>query len=240
MTDSSESLECGRCGAGINEEYGEYYVIEDQDVGKYAKGETARIIREDTEGFGREWTGFKEEDIGVICNDCSYVLANKRSEPKKANSDKPHASGEDMPTAAEFYPKAYMYEVWKEHSDELKEIAPMDKGLKTEVSPLPPWKNYESDEWKNCIPLFEAPKVEPRNEKFESTTLGWVRRKDAEKYYRNKWTDGFKDGSETERERVLELIDQRIEEKEKHEQLPDREGVRVLKELRQEVETSNE
>ena len=68
--------ECSNCGLEVFEDG---YYISDEDIGESPEGDVGRIIKQDTEKFGRKWNGFKEEDKGLICNDCSYKLANKRS-----------------------------------------------------------------------------------------------------------------------------------------------------------------
>ena len=68
--------ECANCGGEVFED--KWYISE-KDLGEDPDGHAGQIIKEDTEKFGREWTGFEEEDKGLICNDCSYILANKRS-----------------------------------------------------------------------------------------------------------------------------------------------------------------
>lgn len=70
---------CQRCGHAFTTAI-EGYVVGQDDVGADADGGTAEVFRLDVEEqLGREWFGFKEEDIGPWCDSCSWIVQAKRS-----------------------------------------------------------------------------------------------------------------------------------------------------------------
>lgn len=74
--------DCQFCGHTFNQSYGGYF-IDDADIGPDAKGGTAEIFRQEVENSGKKWLGFKEEDIGPVCDSCSWKLQNKRTGDQK-------------------------------------------------------------------------------------------------------------------------------------------------------------
>lgn len=78
---------CNGCGQSGDPAHHGYYV-DDNDVGKDAEGDNARLFREDAENFG-EWQGFEKEDIGFWCYSCSWTVQRKRTK----NSDSTGVEG---------------------------------------------------------------------------------------------------------------------------------------------------
>jgi len=68
---------CQKCEILIPEDSG--YFIDRQDIGKDADGGTADVFRADINHCGNVFTGFKEEDLGAWCDNCSWYLQEKRS-----------------------------------------------------------------------------------------------------------------------------------------------------------------
>lgn len=69
---------CQNCGHAYDPRY-EGHFVDTDDVGPDATGGTAEIFRNDTEHCGNVWGGFKEEDVGPWCDDCSYIVQQRRS-----------------------------------------------------------------------------------------------------------------------------------------------------------------
>jgi predicted HNH restriction endonuclease len=73
---------CQFCGILFNQAYGGYF-IDHVDVGRDAEGATAEIFRKDVEDEHdprrRVFLGFKESDIGPVCDSCSFRLQAKRT-----------------------------------------------------------------------------------------------------------------------------------------------------------------
>lgn len=69
--------ECQECGTEFNQSYGGYYV-DKEDLGPDPAGATGVLFKEESEKFGNQWTGFKEEDIGPWCDSCSWVVQQRR------------------------------------------------------------------------------------------------------------------------------------------------------------------
>ena len=70
---------CQRCGHTFTTAL-EGYFVDGDDIGPDAEGGTAEVFRLDVEEqLGREWLGFKEEDLGPWCDTCSWVIQRKRS-----------------------------------------------------------------------------------------------------------------------------------------------------------------
>ena len=70
-------MKCQECCILFDSGYGGYY-IDVFDVGHDSGGELSRIFKQDAENFGH-WIGFTEEDIGPVCDHCSYALQNRRT-----------------------------------------------------------------------------------------------------------------------------------------------------------------
>lgn len=81
--------DCQFCGCTFNQAYGGYFVG-DADVGSDAKGGTAEIFRQAAEDHlgDREWLGFQEEDIGPVCDSCSWKLQSKRTGNRIQDSER--------------------------------------------------------------------------------------------------------------------------------------------------------
>lgn len=69
--------ECQECGFEFNQAYGGYY-IDINDLGSDPDGDTGRLFKEESVKFGNDWSGFKQEDIGPVCDSCSWILQRRR------------------------------------------------------------------------------------------------------------------------------------------------------------------
>lgn len=77
---------CQDCGRAFTTALEGYYV-DTVDVGPNATGDTAKVFRIDVEEqLENEWLGFKEDDIGPWCDDCSWHIQKKRTKKTATNS----------------------------------------------------------------------------------------------------------------------------------------------------------
>lgn len=104
------------------------FFITERDVN--GEGANARLFREDVEGYGNEWTGFEEEDIGAVCHSCSWILQRKRERVVLTDGGQPAESGQATP-------QWYWYVVAKLEGDDSENIfhaqAPHRSGAKLDV-----------------------------------------------------------------------------------------------------------
>lgn len=85
---------CQECGLSMDSANHGYFITE-RDVN--GEGETARLFREDVEGYGNEWQGFEEEDIGPVCHSCSWILQRKRERVALTDGGQPAEDGRAIP-----------------------------------------------------------------------------------------------------------------------------------------------
>jgi hypothetical protein len=70
---------CQGCGRAFTTAL-EGFFVDSEDVGPDALGGTAEVFRLDVaDRIDREWQGFKEEDIGAWCDNCSWELQRRRT-----------------------------------------------------------------------------------------------------------------------------------------------------------------